>query len=154
MGSITCAVHCGICAFIPGVLGFLGLGLLNSSEAEWGFTIVTVAVATLAFGLGYRRHRDKKLATLFLVGTLALFTSRFIEENGHHHHEESAQPVAASLAPSISEADHHHEAIDLHLLGALVGISGGLFVAAAHLLNARAVACCNGTCETHGSVSA
>ena len=105
-------------------------------------------MASIAFCIGFPHHRQKRLAAIFLVGILALLTSRVVEE-GHHGYEEST--VAAHHSDGndhLRAVVKHHEVegslIDLHLAGALVGILGGIMIASAHILSLKAQGCCDG----------
>jgi hypothetical protein len=111
LASTLCAAHCALCALLPALLGTLGLGVLSSHEAEWGFTLVAVVLALGALWLGYRRHRSGRIAVVFGVGIVALVLSRFIE------------------------------AFAGHSAGAAVGILAGLTLVWGHISSIRAARC-------------
>ena len=170
VASSVCALHCAVCALLPAALAGLGLGALLSQKAEWGFTLVAVALGLVALVLGWRVHRSSKVAGLLIVGVLGLLSSRVLEmggEHGHHHgdvhHEAGAQheeghhdeedPEHEAGAHTASESGHadgdEHEASGghhtdeeghddgLHMLGAGVGVLGGILLVLGHLLNIR-----------------
>ncbi|MEC7241231.1 MAG: MerC domain-containing protein [Myxococcota bacterium] len=169
VASSVCALHCAVCALLPAALAGLGLGALLSQKAEWGFTLVAVALGLVALVLGWRVHRSRQVAGLLIVGVLGLLSSRVLEmggEHGHHgdvHHEAEAQheeghhdeedpdhEAANRIAPESGHGDgdaheasgEHHtdeEGHDdgLHMLGAGVGVLGGILLVLGHLLNIR-----------------
>ena len=137
VGSFTCAIHCAICALVPGFLSFMGLDLLLSSKAEWLFSIGVLAFATVAISYGYAKHNQKKIVGTFLIGMMFIVVSRFVEESFHGH-------------------QGHHEAamlMDPHLAGVFLSIAGGAIVAFAHVLNIRAQNCCKERCLAKSSFS-
>ncbi|MCH9681013.1 MAG: MerC domain-containing protein [Deltaproteobacteria bacterium] len=82
VASCACAVHCLLCALLPGVLGAVGLGAVLGHEAEWGLTLVAVVFASTALWLGWRRHRSWSVVVALSVGVAGLLLSRLLEEAG------------------------------------------------------------------------
>lgn len=140
LGSIMCAVHCAICAFAPGIFHFLGCTLLLDSSAEWLFTGMAFLIASLSIYVGFTRHGQKKLLAVFVVGILALVTSRILEESSHESHG------------PLSKDHEQFALVDAHaspfpgLLVTLVGVSGGVMISFAHFMNIRAMACTKEDC--------
>ena len=113
--STLCAIHCAVCAFLPAALGALGVGFLVGHEAEWIFTLVAVAFASIALLLGWRQHRSIKVAGLLLIGILGLLASRAIEMgSGHHGHEDAAHGSAHAEAGHKDEKHAAKKAHDEH----------------------------------------
>ena len=77
--STLCITHCLLCGLAPGLFTALGLGALLGHEAEWGFTLVAVAIALVALTLGWRRHRSTPVAALISVGVVGLLLARVLE---------------------------------------------------------------------------
>lgn len=152
-GSILCAIHCALAFFVPGALGLMGLDILLGSGAEWTLTAVAIGIGCVAFFIGFPHHKQKKLATLFLAGILTLLLSRFIEEasHGHSHAEDSKHEQAHAKHPltdqmstvheELRQGEHghndHESGLNFHFLGTLLGIFGGLMMAAAHFLSLK-----------------
>ena len=78
--SGLCAVHCALCAFLPGLFALIGLEILVGHEAEWGFTIVAIVFALGAMVLGFQRHRSPRIAALFAMGILGLLGRAFLKK--------------------------------------------------------------------------
>ena len=163
VASSVCALHCAVCALLPAALAGLGLGALLSPKAEWGFTLVAVALAGMALVMGWRVHRSRRVAALLSLGILALFASRVLEMGGEHGHHGEGHAEEASHGTEVhsvaddhgsegghdeqedahgagdGHGDHEEEAHNdaLHLAGAGVGVTGGLLLVFGHLLNIR-----------------
>lgn len=78
--SASCAVHCGLSALVPAVLGAMGLGALVGHEVEWLLTGCAATVAFVAAFYGYRRHRNLWLTVQLTVLAIALVTALMLEE--------------------------------------------------------------------------
>ena len=133
--SSLCAVHCVLCAALPGVLSVMGLEVLFGPSVEWGFTIVAIAFASMSLGFGWRHHRSPWIAAALLFGMTALLASRLLED----HHE----PAAHADADHEAETGHHHGHEseghdDGHVFGAWLGTLGGLVLVGGHLSTIRA----------------
>ncbi len=152
IGSSLCALHCLACAFLPGLLGILGLGALLGSGAEWGFTAFTILIASLALWVGFRRHRSLKVATLFLVGIAGLLLSRAIEESSEHPLAASHEvQVVESGSPKVVVDHHDHEGgWDLHFWGSIIGIMSGFPIIMGHFLSIKKSRCCEDNCVATG----
>ncbi len=116
VASSACAVHCVLCALLPGVLGAVGLGALLGHEAEWGLTLVAIVFASVALLLGWRAHRSWRIAASLSVGIAGLMLSRLLEEAGG--------PV----------------------LGTALGILAGVVLVIGHVWNLRASRRCQTVC--------
>jgi hypothetical protein len=162
--SSVCAVHCAMCAFLPAAFGALGLGALMGHEAEWAFTLVAVAFGSATLVFGWRRHRSKYVAGLLALGLTGLLAARGVEAQFGHHDEHGAESHAAALhwdanhhddwprdereADESESPDHeahtagtHHDDSG-HVMGASVGVLGGLLLFFGHLSNIRATRRC------------
>ena len=168
VASSVCALHCAVCALLPAALAGLGLSALLSQKAEWGFTLVAVALGLVALVLGWRVHRSRRVAGLLIVGVLGLLSSRVLEMGGEHgHHGDAHHEAGAEHQDGPDDEDHGHEAgthiasvsghadgddheasgehhtdegghdEGLHMLGAGVGVLGGILLVLGHLLNIR-----------------
>jgi len=71
--STVCAVHCAI-----GPAVFLLLPWVETYEAAWTESLervlvgLAVGIAAVAFGIGYRTHRDLRVGLWFLAGFLLI----------------------------------------------------------------------------------
>jgi hypothetical protein len=100
VASTACAVHCGVSAFVPALLGALGVGALLGHEAEWVFTLVAVAFASIALWLGFRRHRSRRVASILLTGIFGLLAARVIEVGAADHHDSGDHREAYAASKS------------------------------------------------------
>ena len=82
IASSVCALHCALCALAPALLTLLGLGVLVSHEAEWGFTSVAALLAIAAAIKGYCPCGSWKAPAMLLTGVIVLFIARFNEALG------------------------------------------------------------------------
>lgn len=154
VASTLCALHCALCAFLPVVFTVAGVGFLLSERAEWAFSIVAILFGLGALGLGWRQHRSKQIAALFIVGVFGILASRGLEMGSHHghgddHHEvqEHAEATEDHGAEKhhddhAAEGDDHHDdhadgEDSMHLIGAAVGVAAGFILLMGHILNIR-----------------
>ena len=165
VASSVCALHCAVCALLPAALAGLGLGALLSQKAEWTFTLIAVALGLVAMVVGWRVHRSRQVSALLLLGIVGLLASRGLEmggEHGHHGEEHAEEGVHAEAShagdahAAVEDAHHGHddahaEGVEheghhakaeghddaMHLVGAGVGVLGGLLLVFGHLLNIR-----------------
>lgn len=116
-GSLTCAVHCAVCALIPGIYAVWGLELLAGESTEWFMVAVTCLVAIVGLAL----NRRLWLAFVFGSGIFILLAARFTEHSLHGH------PDAAFYA-------------------GIAGTGGGLLIAFAHIMSLKVRPCCESGC--------
>lgn len=136
VASSLCAVHCAICALLPAAFGAMGLGALLGHQAEWIFTIIAIGFAAGALVLSWSRHRSPGVAAMLLIGILGLLASRGLEAGAEHDH--AAHHHVDETAPAT-----RHEESARGLAGATVGVLAGLLLLSGHLLNLRAIRCCD-----------
>lgn len=79
VASFSCALHCGLMGFAPGLITLLSLEGLRNEAFEWGFFGSAVGFGLLAAVLGYRQHRVAWIPLGFLVGIALLTTARLSE---------------------------------------------------------------------------
>lgn len=80
--SGTCAIHCVICALIPGALAAVGLGALLGHRAEWGLAIIAIIFAGVAAYLGWKNHASYPVVVALLGGAAGLLLARVLEMVG------------------------------------------------------------------------
>ncbi len=137
--SGLCAIHCTLCAVLPVAFSALGIGFLFGATAEWIFTVGAVAFATGALVVGWKRHRSRRIAALFVVGMLGLLVSRGVEASGGDHYAEASEHDADTSERQDEEAHHedaHHDSS--HAIGAILGTASGLLLFGGHLMSLRA----------------
>ena len=146
--SGICAIHCALCAFLPGIFALIGLEILVGHEAEWGFTIVAITFALGAMLLGFKRHQSPRIALLFAVGIIGLLGSRFLEEmEGHEGHDESVEHAekdnhgeeekhAGEEGHTDEEGHDDHHGMGF---GLALGLGSGALLVFSHFQNAAAM---------------
>lgn len=164
--SALCALHCALCASLPGLLLVLGLDMLLSSRSEWIFTLLIISVAFFSLYQVRKSQKPSIVTKLLLVGILGLLASRGIETGTHHHHEASLHE-ASLHEESLNETKYHHlqdthnatsqtqstrgseehattasphedtPLVDLHMAGAIIGILSGILIFSGHLLSLK-----------------
>jgi len=79
MISLLCAVHCAGLPFLLSLTAISGLSFLNNIWIEFGIVLISLAIASYALILGYRRCHQRPLAlvTVFSGFTLIIL-GRFL----------------------------------------------------------------------------
>ncbi len=168
VASTLCAIHCAICALLPAAFGALGLGFLLGHEVELLLTGIAMVFALVALVIGFRSHGSVRVAVLLALGIVGLLASRGLEmgsdHHGHHgeehhaeaeHHdgedhkgddhkdEEHKDGDHAAAEKKAEHGEHHDEEGEehddtMHLIGAGVGVLGGILLLFGHIANIRA----------------
>lgn len=117
LASGACAVHCVLCAFLPGILAAVGVSWIGSDAFEWGATIVAAVFAAAAALAGWRIHQSVHAVSLLGTGIFVLLLARVLEG-------------------SVG-----------HTMGSMVGILSGAVLVAGHLSSIRASRLCKPSCR-------
>lgn len=153
--SLSCLVHCIVCAVFPAVWGLLGTSAEFGETLEWAFTLLACAFAALTLWLGWRKMRSVRIAALFLAGIVLLLGARVVEQV-HHASEGDRDVVHASItsqatAEDVASDGHHHEEAhhahgddqgEAHELVLIIAILATLFLVSGHIASLRASRCC------------
>ncbi|MFT3807542.1 MerC domain-containing protein [Arenimonas sp.] len=107
-GSLLCAIHCALLPFVLALLPALGLGVLATSDFEYGYVAFATVLALASLWMGYRRHRVYRALAFLVPGLLAVW--------------------GGILLPEL------HENAIVH---AVTMTFGGTLIAVAHLVNLR-----------------
>ena len=107
VGSLLCALHCALLPLVIAVLPALGLGSFALIDIDQAFTVFATLLGVTTLGYGFRRHRAFR-AWIVLIPGLALIW-------------------IGSFSPLHTHSTTH----------VLTMVTGGLAVAAAHLVNLR-----------------
>ncbi len=110
--STACAIHCMITPFVIGLLPILGIGFLAAPWFENIAVLGAICLAIVSLMHGYLHHRQFHALWLLLIGTVLLFSGRFVIGN-------SQQVIETPLV-----------------------VLGGLALAGAHLINRRLCKTC------------
>jgi hypothetical protein len=105
--SFVCAIHCALLPVVLALLPALGLKAGGWIDIDQAFVIFATLLGVTTLGLGYRRHRAFRAWALLLPGLALVWAGAF-------------------------SVLHTHS-----LFHAAVMTSGGLLLAAAHLVNLR-----------------
>ena len=139
-GSL-CAFHCLLTAFLPSLFLVLGLNAFLSSDVEWIFSIVTIFLAFLSLVSVYRNQKSKMITFIFIVGITGVISSRLLEGQEHGEHKKNTHNLEHHAGHEHGTIDKHHEGVDNHLIGAIIGIGSGLTIAGGHFLSLRQSMC-------------
>ncbi len=119
LASSICAVHCFLTSIAFGLFSVAGLGFLGNEIIDSAFVLVAIILGSFAVRNGYRHHRSKVPAILFIGGLCMAMYSHFIL--GHNH-----------LDP------HEHDAMELEeILSTVLAVTGGVTLTAFHIMNAK-----------------
>lgn len=108
LASLVCAVHCALCAALPGLVATLGLAVVFGEAFEWSFSVVAMTLASGGLILAWNRRRSALALSALAVGITGLLAARFLEEAG------------------------------VHGVGTTIGVLSGIGLVLGHLLNIRA----------------
>jgi len=106
-GSFLCAVHCAVLPLVLALLPAFGLELGGWIDIDQAFVVFATLLGATTLTLGYRRHRVFRAWLWLLPGLGLVWLGAFTRLHNHS------------------------------LTHALVMTSGGLLLAAAHLINLR-----------------
>ena len=126
--SFLCAIHCAIMPMLIALMPLMALSILASEAAEWVLFGLSAILATGSICWGYKKHKSRVTLAVLACGLALLSAGRIL----HQHHSNLA-PQAA-LAKTISNVKTHEEPHTFDLYTAFL-VSGGLIVAASHVVN-------------------
>tara|TARA_B100000686_G_C16643197_1_gene891324 strand:+ start:454 stop:918 length:465 start_codon:yes stop_codon:yes gene_type:complete len=136
--SLSCLIHCALCAFFPAMWSILGTSTELGELLEWGLTLLACAIAALTLWFGWRRLRSMRIAALFAAGIVLLLGARMIE-----HFQDDAHHVETShVQPHHEEGAHEHDEDAAHGVIMLMAVLAALFLVSGHLASLRASRCC------------
>ena len=110
--SFACAIHCAFMPMLISLSPAIGLSFFAHAATEWALILFCISLGGLSLYSGYRLHRSIRAVSMLSIGVGLLVLGRVLEERGVSH------------------------------WGLIVVVSGGLFVAASHLLNRRLCQSC------------
>lgn len=113
--SLLCAVHCALLPLVLALLPALGLGIGGWIDLDQAFVVFATLLGVTTLALGYRRHRAFRAWALLLPGLLLVWAGAFTVLHTHS------------------------------VFHAAVMTTGGLLLAAAHLVNLRMTHAAGGT---------
>ena len=116
LASLICALHCAALPLVLAAVPTLGFGVAARMDFDQAFTVFATVLGVASLGLGWRRHRAFAAWLLLIPGLALVWSNSF-----------------TTL--------HEHSAAH-----ALMMVSGGLAIAAAHLVNFR-LSCRAQTCR-------
>jgi hypothetical protein len=117
VASSVCAVHCALGAVMVGASGLAG-ALVQDERVEAMLLLSAVFVAVIASATGYRRHRDRWVASLVVVGLSLLGIEHFLDPSP------LPEPVISIVAAALLVGAHARNARLLHRLRACCGSDG------------------------------
>ena len=80
LGSTLCLLHCAATPLLIGGLSAVGLGFLGDEMVHKVLAVVLVGVAVLAFGPGFKSHRNAAVLGLGGAGIALLLATGFFLE--------------------------------------------------------------------------
>lgn len=111
--SLLCVVHCLSIPFILALGPTLNLWVWGSEGFHLALLLVVVPLSLLAFGLGYRYHKNPKMLKPGLIGLAVVITAAVLE--------------IIWIGP---------------ITAAIITTSGGVLLIMAHIINLRAQKSC------------
>lgn len=95
-------VHCLALPALIAVFPLLGATLLDHESFHQIILIAVVPTTTMALGAGYRRHRNRPVALLGVIGIAALVYAAFTLHASHAHTMETLVTVVGGLLLSVA----------------------------------------------------
>ncbi len=148
--ALVCGIHCLITPILLVALPFLATTFWTSSNFHlWMFCFVLPTTA-LASILGYRRHKNKSVAALTIVGVALLAIATLWERTSLSenldvvaHRSDSPLTAGESCGSCCVVPSHKNDSLPLSLAGItlstpiLFNLLGGLFLIRGHWRNFR-----------------
>ena len=106
-GSVLCAVHCALMPLLLSALPALGVGMSASVDWDQAFVVFATLLGVATLSLGFRRHRAHRAWALLVPGLVMVWIGSFTSLHDH-------------------SSGH-----------VLMMTTGGLLIAAAHVINLR-----------------
>ena len=102
--GVTVSAACGIhCVLLPLILLIAPYSFLASHEFHVALIYFILPSAALAFFLGCKKHGDKKVAIMGIIGIALLTTSIVVHEVFHsEQHSEEMISVLITIAGSVT----------------------------------------------------
>lgn len=136
----TCAVHCLLLPVFVITFPLLGSSFVNDPRFHFWMLAAVIPTTAIAIFLGCRKHKDKLVIGLSILGLSALTAGVFMEMQLHHNH-----------------SDHHHEHSHGHAslhstplnlpTQSWLSIFGGLLMTTAHIRNFKNCRTKNSDCH-------
>ena len=79
--SFLCAVHCMFMPIIITFLPYIGFSFLASEIFEWIILITSCVLGISSICMGYKLHKNNKIAVMLSIGLILLFLGRYAHEN-------------------------------------------------------------------------
>lgn len=105
--SLVCALHCALVPLLLATVPTAGISFFSSVDFDQIFVIFATLLGVSTLALGYRRHRAFAVWALLVAGLLLVWSSTFT---------------------SLHDHSFWH---------AVMMVSGGVLIAAAHLFNSQ-----------------
>lgn len=127
--SIVCAIHCLVTPVLIVFLPILATTFWVHEDFHLWMLLFVLPTSALAMFLGCRKHKDRLILALSIIGLSALTATAIYESASH----------AEGAATAHAHCEHCVEAgADEWLTGVtLLNVMGGLFLASAHVRNYR-----------------
>nr|WP_269539426.1 MerC domain-containing protein [Cerasicoccus sp. TK19100] len=127
--SIVCAIHCLVTPVLIVFLPILATTFWVHEDFHLWMLLFVLPTSALAMFLGCRKHKDRLILALSIIGLSALMATAIYESVSH----------ADSASAAHVHCEHCVEAgADEWLTGVtLLNVMGGLFLASAHVRNYR-----------------
>lgn len=141
--AALCAVHCLLTPLLVIALPIIATSFFVHEHFHLWMILLVLPTTSFAVFMGCRKHKDRSVAVLSIIG-LSVLAGALVHERMHHAThvaavEESHAAACASCSRDLSEAP-----IPMHA-GAWFNTLGGLLLAGAHVRNYRL--CRKSRCE-------
>ena len=129
--AAVCAVHCLLTPVLMVLLPIVATSFFVHKDFHLWMLFLVIPTTGLAIFTGCRKHRDKWVAVLSIIGLSILFSAVVYERSQH---------VEPSALSGCSTACLHCQGASLGgglSLAGWINVAGGLFLVGAHVRNFR-----------------
>ncbi|WP_373089687.1 MerC domain-containing protein [Zhongshania sp.] len=101
--SLLCAMHCLLLPVAVAMLPTLAVSTLGDERFHQWMLVAVLPTSLVALTLGCRRHRNKSVMVIGLLGLTALFLAAF---SGHGWLAESGEKILSLIGASLIAFGH------------------------------------------------
>jgi hypothetical protein len=141
--AAVCAVHCLLTPILVIALPIIATSLFVHEDFHLWMILLVLPTTSFAVFMGCRKHKDRWVAMLSILG-LSVLVGALVHERMHHSAHTAAMEQSHAESCASCSRDLSEEPIPMHA-GAWFNTLGGLLLAGAHVRNFRL--CRKSRCE-------